>query len=157
MVTLQGEKKRWNGIKPWCLTNLVSSFNPYAPCSRFSLCFPLFSLFLKWHQISLYDLFERPFIPFFLTQLASRVGVLAMASWAFFPSGFLPRQLWGVRPPLLASQIASLAMASKPVLLPIYATRHGELEVSNFNFLPQLAFELAVASCSLHFFMFSCF
>ena len=37
MVTLQGEKKGWNGTKPWCLNDLVSSFNPCAPCSLESL------------------------------------------------------------------------------------------------------------------------
>jgi hypothetical protein len=42
MVTLQGEKKRWNGSKPWCLNDLVNPFNPCAPCSlRVSLCFLL--------------------------------------------------------------------------------------------------------------------
>jgi len=43
MVTLQGEKKGWNGTKPWCLNDLVSSFNPCAPYSLGSLCvFPCF-------------------------------------------------------------------------------------------------------------------
>ena len=63
-----------------------------------------------------------------LSQLASRVGLLAMASWAFFPSGFLPRQLWGV---------AALTR------LPSKCARHGEETCTSAY---SLLFLLAMAS-----------
>jgi len=43
-----------------------------------------------------------------------------MASKAFFPIGFVPRHPGEAKPPLLASQVISLAMASKTMLLPIF-------------------------------------
>jgi len=39
--------------------------------------------------------------------------LLAMASKAFFPIGFVPRHPGETKPPLLASQVTSFAMASK--------------------------------------------
>ena len=136
MVTFQGEKKRWNGSKPWCLTDLVSSFNSCAPCSWGSLCvFPCFlssSGGLRWDLMFCYDILWCPLLKWtngllylpVLSQLASRVGLLAMASWAFFPSGFLPRQLWG---------IAALTR------LPSKCARRGEQTCTSAYFLPLLA------------------
>ena len=142
MVTLQGEKKRWNGSKPWCLTDLVSSFNSCAPCSWSSLCvFPCFlssSGGLRWDLMFCYDIlwsspFEMnqwPFILPVLSQLASRVGLLAMASWAFFPSGFLPRQPEGLNrlhsPPEWICSPWRVNMCF--CLFLAFSTRHGELE-----------------------------
>ena len=56
-----------------------------------------------------------------LHQLASRVLLLAMASWGFFPIGFVPHHPGELEPPLPASQVTSLAMASKHELLPIFS------------------------------------
>jgi len=67
--------------------------------------------------------------------------LLAMASKAFFPSGFVPRHPREAKPPLLASQVISLAVASKSLAMarwwranmplclffPLLA-RHGELD-----------------------------
>ena len=105
MVTLQGEKKRWNGIKPWRLNDFVSSFNPCAPCSLESLrSFPCFSPkgpsnnmvsndMINWSPLP--GMNKWAFIWPVLSQLASRVETLAMASSGSFTSGFLPRKLWG--------------------------------------------------------------
>ena len=155
MVTLQGEKKRWNGTKPWCLNDLVSSFNPCAPCSLGSLC--IFPCFLSSSSGLNYPLMMIPlnwtkwaFIWPVLSELASRVETLAVASSGFFTSGFVPRQLWGLDR-LTRLRVTSLAMVSK--LVNLLASQ------VNWYFCLFCSFhtQLAMASCPLHFFMFSCF
>jgi len=47
--------------------------------------------------------------------------LLAMASRAFFPIGFVPRHPGEAKPSLLASQVIVLAMASKTMPLPIFS------------------------------------
>jgi len=107
---------------------------------RFSLCFPLFSLFLwrpkmgpdvlLWYSMISFEMNQWPFILPILSQLASRVGLLAMASWAFFPSGFLPRQPEGLNrlhsPPEWICSPWRVNMCF--CLFLAFSTRHGELE-----------------------------
>ena len=176
MVTLQGEKKRWNGTKPWCLTDLVSSFNPCAPCSLDSLyVFPCFSLFLQWHKIGSDDPLWNEQIGFYMacsvsTRLAGRFarhGELSFLPQWVSATSALRGQTALTRLPSKYTRHGELSSpctrhgaweVSNYAFLPLlaFATHHCELEASNFNFLPQLAFELAVASWPLHFFMF-CF
>ena len=52
--------------------------------------------------------------------------LLAMASKAFFPSGFVPRHPGETKPPLLASQVISLAMASKALAMASWWRAGGE-------------------------------
>ena len=158
MVTLQGEKKRWNGIKPWRLNDFVSSFNPCAPCSLESLrSFPCFSPKGPSNNMESNDMInwspppgmnKWAFIWPVLSQLASRVETLAMASSGSFTSGFLPHKLRGDLAALtrLASKCTRHGelRACKTMLLPLlaFATRHCELEASNFIFLPFCTFFL---------------
>ena len=94
MVTLHGEKKRWNGSKSWCLNDLVNPFNPCATCSlRVSLCFPRF---FSPKNVIRYDNYvsEMRRKTFILLQnfafLPDRIFV-AMTTSAFLASEFLPR------------------------------------------------------------------
>jgi len=65
-----------------------------------------------------------------------------MASKGFFPIGFVPRHPGEAKPPLLASQVTLLAMASKTMLLPIFSFGNspwrvgGELVASKHASLP---------------------
>jgi len=49
-----------------------------------------------------------------------------MASKAFFPSGFVPRHPGEAKPPLLASQVISLAVASKSLAMARWWRAGGE-------------------------------
>ena len=165
MVTLQGEKKRWNGTKPWCLNDLVSSFNPCAPCSLGSLF--VFPCFLSSSSGLNYPLMID-------TSWNEQMGFYMACSVSTRLAGKFARHGELSFLPQWVSATSALRGLDRLTRLPSNFTRHGwvnmyfclfladvtrhcELEASYFNFLPQLAFELTVASCPLHFFMFSCF
>jgi len=146
MVTLQGEKKRWNGTKPWCLNDLVSSFNPCAPCSLESLwSFPRF-----YPKVASNNMISSPstemmngFYNFcsdqtLLASMSARHGELMfLHQWVSATSAFedlgrlnSPHE-WVARHGELCSRWA----------------HHGAWEASgNLNFLPQLALKSPLSS-----------
>jgi len=85
-----------------------------------------------------------------LHQLASRVPLLAMASWCFFPSGLVPRHLWGVYPPWFTSQVNVLAMAIKTLLLPLLVLDYSPLRVGGEVVASEWAFLLLFADVARH-------